>query len=557
MKKYISVLALSATLFCSCSDFLDVQREGDPLTNAYFTNDQQAIDAIDGLYKPFHSETLFSRDLFWEQGAACDVVWGRSRGFNTLGTMAYTGDEDPLKNAFESLYQNISRSNWIIQQLVRKEKEKGLSAIEKRSLGEAYFLRGFAHFYVAYRYGTDKQGVPFMRYEDLPGDYDYSIPPQQKSVVDNYKYIIADMDQAIKYLPKFEEYDTADRGRAHQAAAVAYKAKVYAYWAAWDETQWDNVIAMVNSLETEYGRDLNPSFSQLFSSEYADFWTKEYLWTIPSDGGTIGGGVDFPGVVLENKGWGKYNGWGQLKPTLDIYEEMAKDGEGNERLTRSILEYNQEFQYFGETMRFYSTSDFEAGFMINKYMDPFKHKDPEENGYVNTNGDWPTARINFPIMRFAEMKLFRAEAYLMKGQPENAKKDLNDIHYRATGTADRYQTPTMADLYHERRCELAFEFTDHLFDLKRWAQSSNSEIKELALKELNARPRIRRYEHREDPASALLIYQDTDGDGIPDPFYYGDYALNKQPYKEHMRVFPYPAEQVKKSNGQLHQNEGY
>lgn len=32
--------------------------------------------------------------------------------------------------------------------------------------------------------------------------------------------------------------------------AVAYKAKVYAYWATWDETQWNNVIAMVNSLET-------------------------------------------------------------------------------------------------------------------------------------------------------------------------------------------------------------------------------------------------------------------------------------------------------------------
>ena len=545
MKKYISVFALSAALLCSCSDFLDVHSEGDPLTNAYFNNDQQAIDAIDGLYKPFHSETLFSRDLFWEQGAGCDIVWGRSRGFNTLGTMAYTGDEDPLKNSFDMLYQNISRSNWVIQQLLKKQKETGLSAIEERSLGEAYFLRGLAHFYVAYRYGTDEQGVPFMRYEDLPGDYDNSIPPQQKSVVDNYKYIIEDMDQAIKYLPKFEDYDTEDRGRAHQAAAVAYKAKVYAYWAAWDATQWDNVIQMVNLLESDYGRKLNESFSQLFSSEYSDFWTSEYIWSIPSDGGSIGGGVDFPGVVLENKGWGQYNGWGQLKPTLDIYEEMAKDGEGNERLTRSILEYNQEFQFFGETMSFYSTSDFESGFMINKYMDPFSHKDPVENGYVNANGDWPTARINFPLMRFAEMKLFRAEAYLMKGEPEKAKADLNDIHQRATGVQDYYQTPTMADLYHERRCELAFEFTDHLFDLKRWAMSSNEEIKELALKELNARPRIRCYAERENPTSEY-----TEG-------YYGDYAENKLPYEQYMRVFPYPAEQVKKSNGKLTQNKGY
>lgn len=36
-----------------------------------------------------------------------------------------------------------------------------------------------------------------------------------------------------------------------------------------------------------------------------------------------------------------YNGWGQNKPSYDIYEEMRKDGEGNARLIRSILEYNQ------------------------------------------------------------------------------------------------------------------------------------------------------------------------------------------------------------------------
>ena len=92
MKKYISVLALSACMFSSCSDFLDVRPEGSPVTNAYFTNDQQAIDAIDGLYAPVHQEKGFGRELFWEQGAACDIVWGRTRGYNTLATFDYTGD---------------------------------------------------------------------------------------------------------------------------------------------------------------------------------------------------------------------------------------------------------------------------------------------------------------------------------------------------------------------------------------------------------------------------------------------------------------------------------
>ncbi len=543
MKKYISAFALSALVCSSCSDFLDVQPEGDATTTQYFTNDQQAIDAIDGLYERFHQEGCYGRELFWEQGAACDIVWGRTRGYNTLATLNYTGDESPLRDVFSRMYSTMARANWVIEGLLNKEKNTALSEVEKRSLGEAYFNRAWAHFIIAYRYGTDKQGVPFVRYEDFENGYDNSIPPQRASVMENYQLIIEDMDKAINCLPRFEEYDADNRGRAHDAAAVAFKAKTYAYWATWDTGQWSKVIEMVNQLETTYGRDLAATFAEVFSSDFKDFWNTEYLWTIPGNGGSSGGGSEFPGVILENKGWGLYNGWGQIKPSYDIYEMMAKDGEGNDRLVRSILEYGQEFQFFGENRVFWSTSDLEAGFMVNKYMDPFKHANPTDEGYVNTNGNWPTVRLNFPIIRFAEMLLFRAEAYLMTGAADKATDDLNRIRLRSN-LEPLAGTATMADLYHERRCELAFEFADHLFDLKRWHRSSNAEIKALAAAELNAHPRVRVYEDRANPESSFTI------EG------YGDY-VNKNSYADYMMVFPYPSEQVTKSNGQLKQNEGY
>ena len=548
MKKNILFLAMSAALLTSsCSDFLDVQPEGNATINAYFLNDQQAIDAVDGLYERFHQEALYGRELFWEQGAACDVVWGRTLSYTDLAL--FTNDASsstPLNGIFETLYKVIARSNWVIKGLLNKEKKVALTPVETRSLGEAYFTRGWAHFLVAYRYGLPEQGVPFVRYEDFEGDYDYSIPPQQKSVQDNYRMIIEDMDWAIERLPRLEDYDAENVGRAHDAAAVAFKAKVYAYWATWELEKWKDVITMVNDLESTYHRNLAGSLDEVFSSDFADFYNEEYIWAIPGNGGSNGGGSEFPGVILENKGWGKYNGWGQNKPSYDIYEEMRKDGEGNARLVRSILEYNQEFQFFGETRRFYSSSDIEAGFMINKYMDPFKHKDPTA-GYINSNGDWPTARINFPVIRFAEMLLFRAEAYLMTNQADKAWTDLNRIHKRACGRdLDSPAPATMAQLYHERRCELAFEFTDHLFDLKRWHRSSNAEIKALAQKELNATPRVRIYEERSNPESNYRI---------------GTYAMfnevSKATYEDYRMVFPYPYQQVVNSNGKLKQNPGY
>lgn len=161
MKKNIlfGVVCVALLTATSCSDFLDVQPEGDARDNAYFLNDQQAIDAVDGLYERFHQEAMYGRELFWEQGAANDIVWGKTRDFPTLATFKYTGDESPLRTVFETMYKVISRSNWVIDQLVDKEKTTALTEIENRSLGEAYFTRGWAHFLMAYRYGTDKQGV--------------------------------------------------------------------------------------------------------------------------------------------------------------------------------------------------------------------------------------------------------------------------------------------------------------------------------------------------------------------------------------------------------------
>lgn len=543
MKKLMIIaLAGAAMLSTSCSDFLDPQSEGNPTTTNYFKNDQQAIDAVDELYKPLVEEAMFGREIYWEQGGTCDIVWGRTLSYPTLATLKYTGDESPLRGTFNQFYGEMARANFIIKKLTDKEKGTTLSAIEKRSLGEAYFIRGFCHFWVAHRYGTDSQGVPFCRWEDWSDDYDYTMPPQQSSVQVNYDYIIQDMDKAISYLPNLEDYGNADKGRASKAAAVALKAKTYAYWATWDATKWNDVIEQVNLLENTYGRDLAPTFDEVFTSDQSKFWGKEYLFGIAGDGGANGGGSEFPGVVLENKAWGVYNGWGQNKPSEDIYEEMAKDGAGNDRLKRSILCYGDTFELNGVERRFFSTSDIQAGFMINKYMDPFKHANMTDT-YVNANGDWPTCRIMFPLMRYAEMLLFRAEAYLMTGNAGAATADINTLRQRSH-LAPLKGTATMADLYHERRCELAFEMTDHLGDLKRWAASSNAEIKALALKELNAHPRVRAYSDRSNPESDFKVID------------YEDYR-DKAAYDSHLMVFPYPSDVISKYGGKLKQNPNY
>ena len=548
MKKYIilALLAAGTLSVASCAKFLDVKAEGSPTADQYFQNDQQAIDAVDGIYARLAQESCMGRELYWEQAVANDIVWGRTRGYPTLATFAYTGDESPLRSVFGNAYtEGMNRANWIIQSLLDKQSQAGkqLTAIEKRSLGEAYFMRAYWHFLIAYRYGTKDLGVPFVAYETVEGGYNNEIPEQQPSVMKDYELIISDLQKAEEILPKFEEYGAADRGRAHKAAAVAVMAKTYAYWATWDNSQWPKVIECVNKLEQAYGRDLHPVFTDLFAPDVTKFFTKEYCWGYPSNGsnnGKSGGSIEFPGVSLENKGWGKFNGWGQFKPSYDIYAEMAKDNVGdekNERLAASILEYGDVFPYFGEDRVYWSTSDVESGFQIYKFMQPFAPADPQGAGFLLDNADWPCTLINWPIIRFADCLLLRAEAYLVANNISAATKDINRIRERSHLAP--IDGASWQALYHERRCELAFEMAnDHAADCKRWAVGGAAEIKALALAELNSHPQVRHYEDRSDPYSDFTV-----GD-------YEDYK-NQLQWNDKYITFPYPSEQINKSAGAL------
>ena len=570
MKKIFifAIAALTTLSVAGCKDFLDVKPEGTPTTSTYFSNDDQAVNAVKSIYAPIYDgDALWGREIYWEQTATCMFVVGKTKGWsNTLSKMVPSGDEDPLQDSYAKLFNFQSRANWIVSALLAKQKTTELTYVEKRSLGEAYFQRAFLHFAIAYRHGCKEQGVPAVKWEDFEGQYDFSIPPQQPSVTDNYDMIIKDFEKAKEYLPRYEDYTDSELGRAHQAAAVGMMARVYAYWAAYDSSKWDKVIECVNELETKYGRGLAKTYHKLFDSNWKvgdpdGWWGPEYVWSFPSNGGHMQrAGIEMPGVVLENTAWGVYNGWGQCKPTLDAYREMLKDGEGNERLKTNILCYGDEFLFPKDnslkeivTWRFYSGSDIEAGFMINKWMEPFSHADFIETGYVNESGNWPTARVNWHVIRFADCLLLRAEANLAKGNVPAATSDINKVRERSG--LKPINGASWTDIYHERYCELAYEFAaDHFADLRRWALSGAPEIKALAIAEMEKHPDVRHYVNRRDPDSALDPNYDYE---TPGGSPYDDKTFVGKKWEDYKICFPYSSRELSRSAGQLKQNPGW
>ena len=542
MKKYfIIALSVVALAFTSCADFLNTSPQGSPTTDTFFQNDDQAMAFAKGLYERYTTESLYGRNIMWEQIAANDFVLGRTYPDRFSGALlTITGDEGSINDIYNNCYKHIANCQWGIQKLNAKLAANGsLSEIETRTLGEAYFFRALYHWAIASRHGLGDLGVPFKPWEEYEGGYNNEILPQQPSVVDNYLYIIADLKKAEELLPWkgsiTATYGAADRGRAHKASAIGYQAKVYAYMATWKAEcdkrglkPWNEVESLVNRLENEFGRGLNDSFTELWSSDFSVWWNKECIFSITSSGGSSGhGGIEFPGVILENQGWGYFNGWGQFKASYDIVAEMEKDNwetdeNGkpirNERLAKSVWQYGDYMVFFGDPRVYWSSTDAESCLAVKKYYDAFKHKDPIANGYVNSSGNWPTTRINFHLLRFADLMLLRAEACLhLYGSDKYG--DIAKVHKRSTG-GDFKGTADWAALYHERRCELAFEMTGHLEDLKRWVVTDkNGVIGKLAMDELMKHPDV--YHAQLSPMYGLLTdkdgnYFDKDGDGKMD-----------------------------------------
>lgn len=555
--KILSLTILASLLFTACSDWLDVVPEGTPNTGNFWKTDQDFTDAMAAVYVDLGNEETWGRDLFWEQGASDDIFYSRSRGNAqmNLANLNMDGDtEGSIKSIYELLYRMNGNANDVVYYALLLDSRTPVIDIR---LGEGYFMRAFSHFMIAYRYGRTDNGVPFVRYEEFESYEDEvtKIPYQHPSVLDNYKLIVEDLDKAIAHLPWFSEYDKDDYGRATKDAAIALKIKTLAYWAQHDNTKWAAIPALVDELEKDGKRGLLDNFADVFLIE--NNWSKEFIWSVNSSGKTVAGSI-FPGIMLDNKGWGRYNGWGNFKPTLELWAEYD---ENDLRRSATIMEYGDEFVFFGETRKFYSDVDLECGFHFRKYMDPFKYGsiDPNSGAGVNNdkispNGNRPTTDLNVPIMRFAEMLLFKAEALIETGDGAGAAKVLNRLTTRA-GLGEVYATAGIEDLMHERRCELAGEYTDRVMDLKRWAAKYP-----IAKTRLEAAKHGLKYEDRSDPDSPLV----TDGEDVSTMVINGKTyngvikIMNAKTYDPTKAcVLPYAQNEVIKSQGALTQNKYY
>src|SRR5579859_7414434 len=254
MKRTLSLLLPLLILFSSCSkNWVDTKPNGNPSTAYLWSDSSDVIKGTAGLYVAMRYESTWGRDLFWMQDASDDFIVGRPKpNGQNIKNFVCTGREGYMAQGWSDMYTMLNVANEAVVGL--KTAGTISSSLRNRSLGEAYFMRAFYHFWIAYLWGEKAQGVPYDSAENA--QYGKRIAPQQPSVTVNYSIIAADLQRAIDLLPLFQSYTSADQGRAHRAAALGYLIKTYAYWAQYDNTKWALIPDLVDRLKNECGRAL-------------------------------------------------------------------------------------------------------------------------------------------------------------------------------------------------------------------------------------------------------------------------------------------------------------
>lgn len=456
-KFYILMIAL-LLVQVSCEDKLNVVPQGAPSSGSFWSTAEAAVAGVNSIYAMYSDDDMYGRGFFWLNNASDDIGTKPRANAERIKAFTVNGAESDTKNIWAKHYQVMKLCNDVLRNVPKITMDEKL---KNRLLGEAYFNHAVMHLELAYRYGDSRAGIPIQDRDNPENIY----VKRTANVQVNYDYIAEDLKRAADLLPYFDEYDAQNYGRAHKTAAWAYLARTYLYAGRWAdcETYADKVIGSGK-------HKLLDNFEDVF--KIANNWSKEYIWSVTSAAFNTSLGSIFPGVCLEDKGWGQYNGWGNFYPTRELYDAYQP---GDLRREATILKKGDTFMFFGETRTFNEgnsvvSSSNRTGYQFRKYMEPFSY--PKVSGsvdtrYVNANGDKPSTALNLPLLRYADVLLMKAEAKLMQG--ENADSELNDIRKRAG--LSPLSGATLADLKRERRCELAGEWTDRHWDLVRWGDA--------------------------------------------------------------------------------------
>lgn len=426
MKRSAYILLLFVV--SSCSKQLDQNPVSNTTTDNFYTNSNDFLQAINGVYsklRDYPSQSLWLSEMRSDDIAAVsdgNRDWQNINDFSpNLTTTGF------IVSSWSNNFNGIFNANAVLDALTSKGSVL-TDSLRTRITAEARYLRAFYYFQSLRLYG----GLPVVD-KALTATEVATVP--RSSVEDVYTFIISDLEYAAANLPA--TYAGADVGRATSYAAKGILGLVYLTRSGptygvkgpgLNSNEYDKALALFNEIINSGKYQFLSDYASIFS--YTNENNKEVIFDVQFMSSSNGAG--FPSYLVPVAYW---TGQGISNAYGNGY------GASNFNISKNLLAS-------------YDATDIRKSFNIQlSYSAPFvkKYIDYSKRGTSGT--DWP---INYIVLRYTDVLLMKAECILHGvGTHSDAVDIVNQVRNRAglTPVADI----TLESLFEERRKEFLGE----------------------------------------------------------------------------------------------------
>lgn len=462
---FIAVLAI-LTVLASCKKLINVEPQSNVTVGNYYRNFTEVNAALTGCYnglqEPLNYEwmvtELRSDNVVQHAPTSASSI---NDDFNDLNLYTLSAQNPQVYNYYLSVYKNIRNINYVLRslgvsysggQLVYGEGTAKVTAAQKSQLiGQALFLRAYHYFNLVRLFG----GMFILTEPVIPSE---AKQINRSSVADTYQLVLADLLGAKSQLVRtaYASLPAGELGRATAWAAEGLLAKVYLTLG-----RKADALPILNDIIASSGYGLETTYARVFSIN--NEMNKEILFAVRYKSGLVGLGNPMANAFAPSgsgdavvPGDGSWYNCPSQSDLVSAYKTPSASTMIDSRKAVNIASYG-------------STS---TPFYNNKFISAELYKNDAEN--------------DFPVLRYADILLMKAEATGFDGATGSSMTIINQIRQRAgagtysTGTFNTgfYLYPASGTgaitdaasfqtaMLNERRLELAFE-NQRFFDLVR------------------------------------------------------------------------------------------
>lgn len=491
--KILSImLALAASLpFVACEDQLDIEKTGNKGSQeTYYCTDADARSAVAAAYWMWFecfdgittTANMLSDDIYCGGSDPSDDV-----DYHNLNNYNIKSENGRVESDYSQLYRLIYYSNIVIQNVGNYTDTNPETEVKQMSVAEAYFFRGFAHFWLAVFWGN----APIVDHLLNPDEYHVGNSADgacMQQAADDIKHAV-DMN-ALK--SKSGPEDKSAMAYITQEGAEAMLGKIYLY-----QEKYHDAAVILNKV-------IDSNKYDLYSGAYENIlknvsnWSCEGVLEAETPNAPQNGDVAWafdtyrcisPGWrndafdwansgIYEEKTYGpitvkvikpeyedfNFTGYGFSNPRKGLYDAFVESDGADGYRTQSVIKTSD---WVKNTM----------GLVMINRLHGHDHYFNWKNRFLKSDMTWDNGGWNIICkttqrwMRYAEVLLNAAEANFMDGNTTLATKYVNRVRERAQATLRG--TVTLDQIKLERRVEL-FNEHNRWPDLVRWGEAANT-----------------------------------------------------------------------------------